>query len=352
MAPGFKHEVVARALRDGIAQGFWKPGEKVPSEHELAARFGVAYMTARQAVSSLEREGLLERVGRKGTFVAHPPATSTDRQICLLLQGARLSLDPLYFPHIAAGFDRELATAGFESSLYDYKVALGSDTLPPGSVVCCLLIHEGEAEHALALAARGHRVLTINRSGKADGLLYVSPDNAGGARTAVEHLIGLGYERIGFVAGPADNLDARERHRGYLEAMEAHGLPAGPQVGDGFLEEAGYAAARELLASGREFDALFCASDVSAVGAMTALKEVGRKVPEDVSVVGFGDFSIARFWQPGLTTVRLPLDLLGVRAAQVALRLHRGEPVESVALPMEMVERQSTSPRRREEIVA
>ncbi|MGV3619152.1 MAG: GntR family transcriptional regulator [Fimbriimonas sp.] len=339
----FKHEAVAQALKDGIAQGLWKPGEKIPSEHELASRFGVAYMTARQAVSSLEREGLLERIARKGTFVATPIPANPARHVYLLLQGARLSLDPLYFPHIAAGFERELAASEFEMSLYDYKVALGPDTLPPGSLVVCLLIREEEADHARTLAARGHRVLVINRSG-VDGLPCVSPDNAGGARTAVEHLMDLGHDRIGLIAGPPDNLDARERNRGYLEAFSRRDRKPGPQAGDGFDEDSGYRAVNALLAAGAPFDALFCASDVSAVGAMTALKEAGIKVPGDVSIVGFGDFPIARFWEPGLTTVQLQLAELGTQAARATIRLFHGDNVGEELLPVNLVMRNSTAP--------
>lgn len=342
--PGFKHEAVARALRTGIDRGLWATGQKIPSEHEIASHFQVAYMTARQAVSSLVQAGVLERIARKGTFVAPPREdASGDGHVYVLLRGAKVSLDPLYFPYIIDAFERELEHGGLEYTVYDYKVALRQHMLPPGSLVCCLLLTAGEAEIARQLAAEGHRVVTINRAEDQSDVPYVSPDNRAGSRTATEHLIELGHKRIAFVRGPRMNLDAIERRAGYRDAMAAAGLEPGPEEGEGFFEEAGYEATQRILRRGTP-TAIVCASDVSAVGVITALQQAGLRVPDDVSIMGFGDFPIARFWQPNLSTVRLPLDDLGALAARAMVRLHLGETIGCEALAIPLVPRQSAVP--------
>ncbi len=140
-------------------------------------------------------------------------------------------------------------------------------------------------------------------------------DNAGGARAAVQHLVGLGRVRIAHVGGPAGNVEARERKLGYLEAVsDAGGEPILAQ-GE-FTQASGFAAASALLKSGPRPDAIFAGNDAMAIGVLLAIQEAGLRCPEDVAVVGFDDVPIAELVRPGLTTLHIDIAGMGRRAVQ------------------------------------
>ncbi|MFB9238018.1 LacI family DNA-binding transcriptional regulator [Plantactinospora siamensis] len=156
---------------------------------------------------------------------------------------------------------------------------------------------------------------------------FVDVDNVGGARQAVEYLLGRGRRRVATIAGPQDMGAGLARLAGYRAAIEA----AGEQVpehriayGD-FSETSGAAAMRTLLETDPELDAVFAASDLMACGALRVLRESGRQVPEDVALVGFEDSPIARQADPPLTTVFQPVEEMGRRMARLLVSLIRGD---------------------------
>ena len=157
---------------------------------------------------------------------------------------------------------------------------------------------------------------------------WVDADNRGGARAAVAHLAARGRRRIATITGPLDMGVGLDRLDGYRDGLAAAGLAAGPglvEPGD-FTEEAGAAAMARLLARpGPPVDAVFVASDLMAAGALRALRAAGRRVPEEVAVVGFEDSAVARYTQPPLTTVRQPIEEMGRQAARLLLAKVAGE---------------------------
>jgi len=142
-------------------------------------------------------------------------------------------------------------------------------------------------------------------------------DNYGGAFAMVQHLVDCGRRRVALIAGPEYNFDAGERRRGYEAAMARFAPTIAPQVLTGdFTEEAGYNAARELLANKLRPQAVFAANDMMAVGCLYALREASVRVPEDIAVTGFDDIPIARLTTPALTTVRVRIVDFGTRALE------------------------------------
>ncbi len=138
-------------------------------------------------------------------------------------------------------------------------------------------------------------------------------DNAAGAAAMVDHLIASGRRAIVHIAGPAGNIDAEERCRGYLEAMARAGLK--PQVVEGTFEQlSGAAAAQALLAEAERCDAIFAANDMMAIGALVALREAGVQVPGEIAVAGFDDVPLAQLVSPALTTLRVGIAEAGGRA--------------------------------------
>lgn len=172
--------------------------------------------------------------------------------------------------------------------------------------------------------------------------LYV--DNVAASCAAVEHLIGRGHTRIGMIAGQGGPREARVR--GYRAALAAHRLPPDEAlIRDGdFSEDGGHRAMQSLLDGPRRPTAVFAASDVTAMGALVAIREAGLRVPEDVAVVGFDDIPVARLITPRLTTVAQFQENLGVRAAEMLLERLDGTAPEggrSEEMPYELIVRES-----------
>jgi DNA-binding LacI/PurR family transcriptional regulator len=178
----------------------------------------------------------------------------------------------------------------------------------------------------------------------------VDIDNRAGARTAVEHLIGLGHRRIGCITNaPLAYTAAADRVAGYGEALAAAGIGLDPDlvIEGAFDAASGHVAMTSLLATHNPITAVFVASDIVAFGALRALREAGLRVPADISVVGFDDIPLARHFDPPLTTIRLPANALGVAAGRALVDRLTGRPTsERTLLPTELIVRESTAVRR------
>ena len=173
----------------------------------------------------------------------------------------------------------------------------------------------------------------------------VTIDHAAAARAAMTHLVRLGHKRIAHITSSQKITPYLRRIDSYREVLLENQLPFAPELiryGESSLQS-GYEMTESLLASGNRFTAIFAAGDTMALGAIKALKNHGIRVPQDCAVVGFDDIELAAFWDPALTTIRIPKELLGQRAFAKLLTLMKGEPVatEKEVLPYELVIRES-----------
>ena len=176
----------------------------------------------------------------------------------------------------------------------------------------------------------------------------VGAGNWNGGLAATRHLIELGHRRIAIITGPPDVLSSRARLDGYRTALDTAGLPVDPaliRVGD-FQIEDGRHHTRELLRLADPPTAIFACNDGEAIGVYQAAAEVGRRIPEDLSVVGFDDLPPAQWMIPPLTTVRQPLKEMAVAAATMVVELARNRPLETdrLELATTLVVRGSTAP--------
>ena len=155
---------------------------------------------------------------------------------------------------------------------------------------------------------------------------YVDVDNRGGANSAVAHLVAAGRRVIATVAGPQDMAPGVDRLAGYRDALLDAGLGSHPslEVVADFTQEGGAKAMERLLAARPDIDAVFAASDLIAAGALSVLAAAGRRVPEDVAVVGFDDSPVATSTRPALTSVRQPIEEMGHEMARLLIEVHRG----------------------------
>jgi DNA-binding LacI/PurR family transcriptional regulator len=181
----------------------------------------------------------------------------------------------------------------------------------------------------------------------ADNLSYVDADNVGGARKAVSYLLANGRKHIATIAGPPDMSPGVDRLLGYRKAMSSTDVdiadPGMIAYGD-FSRSAGEHALVRLLDHRPGLDAVFVASDLMAVGALRALRRLGRRVPDDVAVIGFDDSVLAQLTDPRLTTVRQPVDAMAERMIQELLARIADpgrEPAHSI-LETQLVLRDST----------
>jgi len=174
------------------------------------------------------------------------------------------------------------------------------------------------------------------------GLTYVDVDNLGGGQLATERMIGDGRHRIATIAGPPDMTAANDRLTGYHRALAAAGGVAGPHAYGQFTRVSGETAMAELLERAPDLDAVFVANDLMAIGALRVLRAAGRRVPDDVAVVGFDDIELAQHTEPSLTTVRQPIAEQALIMTELLLAQINGKPIgDPVVLPTELVPRDS-----------
>jgi len=167
------------------------------------------------------------------------------------------------------------------------------------------------------VAVSGHRAMP--------GVTNIVLDHPLAARLALEHLAKLGHRKVAFIKGQEFSSDTAVRWDSVCRAAAELGIPIKVRLvtqleGESSSSELGYQVTQKLIASGEPFTALFAFNDISAIGAIQALRESGRRIPEDVSVVGFDDIQSAAFQNPGLTTVKQPLRQMGVLAAETVLQ--------------------------------
>jgi LacI family transcriptional regulator len=163
----------------------------------------------------------------------------------------------------------------------------------------------------------GLPIVLMNTPVEDAGYDTIAIDNYWGACAMVRHLVGRGYRSIALIAGPENNFDARERQRGYREAL-AELLPNAPVrvIAGDFSEESGYRAGQRILGLRERPEAVFAANDMMAVGCQFAFTEAGLRVPHDIGLAGFDDIPIARFVSPPLTTVRVRIAEFGQQALE------------------------------------
>lgn len=208
------------------------------------------------------------------------------------------------------------------------------------------IVIDTDLKQALRLptvAISGHRRLS--------GVTNITLDQKGAAEQGLGHLVSLGHSRIVFIKGQSFSSDSEERWECYMATAKEMGVQVYPELcveleSEDSSPQVGYPVMRRLLEKTRDFTAVFAYNDISAIGAIRALTDVGLRVPEDVSVVGFDDIQSAAFHNPSLTTVRQPLRKMGGLAATTLLERLSGtrDYLETIAVEPELIIRESTRP--------
>lgn len=226
-------------------------------------------------------------------------------------------------------------------------VASAFDRLAEQEVDGAIVLNEASAQVSSQVSAderpAGLRLVVVDAPTGA-GFVAVHSDHCGGAAAATTRLLELGHETVHHLAGPADSYAAAERERGWRETLVAAGADVPPVVRGDWSAESGFASGAALATA----SAVFCANDQMALGLLRALTESGRRVPEDVSVIGFDDVPDAANYRPPLTTIRQDFTALAQRAVGALVADIEGQDDDgppSAVVPTALVERASTAPR-------
>ncbi|MFL6120712.1 LacI family DNA-binding transcriptional regulator [Actinophytocola sp.] len=254
-----------------------------------------------------------------------------------------------FFASLVRGLSHELSNTPLQLNLMMANTARQHGRVEQqvrnGHVDGVLLISlHGDDPLPRNLMAAGAPVALIGRPMSDIGSTpYVDADNESGARTATDYLYRQGRRRIATITGPQDMAAGIDRLAGYRSALRGkRGVNRLVAQGD-FGQASGEAATRELLANDPDLDAIFAASDLMAAGALRTLRAAGRRVPDDVAVIGFDDSEVARHTDPTLTSVRQPIQQMGSEVAKLLIAQlgNRDAKLGPVILPTELICRES-----------
>ncbi|MEU6118254.1 LacI family DNA-binding transcriptional regulator [Streptomyces sp. NPDC047117] len=338
-----------------------------PTLEAVAALAGVSRATVSRVVNGGPgvRTEIREKVRRAVAELGYVP-NSAARSLVTRRTGAvavviaepetRVFSDP-FFAQQLRGIGRELAAADTQLLLLMVESDRDHERigryLSGGHVDGALMfsLHSADPLPAMADASGLPTVFGGRPDWTDDGPagarpLYVDTDNRDGGRQAVRHLLSRGRRRIAVITGPLDQTSAQDRLDGYREALGGPGAPAVDErlIADGgFTAEGGERAMAALLDAEPDLDAVFACSDLMATGALRTLRARGRRVPEDVAVVGYDDLAPAAWADPPLTTVRQDVQEMGRLMARLLLRrlASGGEDLSPVVTPAELVVRES-----------
>ncbi|WP_217370959.1 GH1 family beta-glucosidase [Nonomuraea antri] len=342
----------ARWYRDVISRGDL-PGEQRgrPTLETVAARAGVSRATVSRVVNgessvSTEVRAAVMRAVRELGYVpnaaARSLATRRTNAVALVLSVPRQGSDALvaavvqYVTSLLEGAGKQITlmladTADSRRRIVQHVTARQADGV--------VLLASGPADPlAESLARTGVPLVLLGKPAVASPVPYVDVDNTGGAAAATRHLLDSGRRRIGVICGPMDQVTVQDRLAGHRAALLEAGLHPLLAPADG-TPRSGAAALLQLLGDQPALDAVFATSDQLAVGALRAAAEAGRRVPDDLAVVGFDDDAAAALFS--LTTVRAPVNDQALALARLLLSRLEGRHTTSVVLPVRLVVRNS-----------
>ncbi len=297
--------------------------------HDVAARAGVSVATVSRVLNGKElvREETSRQVVAAAKSLRYVPNVAARSLSIRRSQTIGIVLPDVhgeFFSEVIRGVDVAARRAG-------YHILVSGSHSDAGEMLEVLQTMHGRVDGIIVMApdvalaslreplAADIPLILLNSTD--DGLDSITIDNYGGARTMMRHLAELGHTRVAFIKGPPQNGDARERLRGFRHAMRAHGSATARalEVDGDFTEVSGYEAAKIIAARKPRPTAIFAANDSMAIGALSALTDLGVDVPRTMSVAGFDDIPIARYVAPPLTTIRVDIAELGRRAFALLL---------------------------------
>jgi LacI family transcriptional regulator len=303
----------------------------------VAREAGVSVATVSRVFndSALVSEATRRRVREVATRLRYAPngaarslITSRTSTIGVLLP----DLHGDFFPEVIRGIDQTAQQQGYHllvSSSHNENPDIGAALRALRGRVDGLIVMSLDVDARVAARnlPQSFPVVLLDCAPGSGAFDAINIGNFDGGHAMVRHLLGMGHRRIAMIKGAERSHDAAERLRGYRAALHEAGIheTLAWEVPGDFSEHAGYRAATQLLAGDEKPTAIFAANDAMAIGALSALREHGRRIPADVAVAGFGDIPMARYMNPPLTSVHVDVSELGARATGRLLEVVRSE---------------------------
>lgn len=347
-------------LAENIRSGRLPSGEKLPAEKDWAPLLGVSQMTLNRAIQALVREGLIRREVGRGTFVADGETSPRILHIGVVLHWRRDSDGGHYGSQMLNGI--HVAAAGQPARFSfiwaapenertsDHYVDLARQLDVDGLL---LVIPPANALPQVSrLRESGTPCIVVGASWPGQGAPCIDFDNATGTELALRHLLAMGHRSIGLVSGAMYLRNSQVRVETFHHVVRAAGVafdPAWDAVSSTFrLDEAATRRLEDALRAPDGPTAWFAAGYHLSMQAVEVVRKLGRRIPDEISVIGFGDPFTAAYMHPPLTTIRHPIEALGELAAKRLLDAVREEKssLPSEILPVELVVRGSTAPPR------
>ncbi len=320
---------IFESLLADIKNGKLEEKSYLPGERELAESFDVSRPTIRKVLARLRSSGMIAAVPGTGNIVCGRSTVHVCRKVMMLLP----DLSNPYYGALARELSSHFKEHGIVLLCSDYRTpatlsdsieALESDA-NPGAYLICFPWHIDDAAPIFSrLKSPGLLIHSCREVSKDCHLDQLIIDSFGGAYQAASHLISIGRKNILGISSTSfrsqTHPDFDERLRGCRQAVADAGLGEAAFSSlklrmDGY--DGGYELVQRALSAGMKFDALFCANDYVASGAVCALHDAGLSIPEDVAVTGFDDIPIARILNPPITTVRQPVDRIAGLACEM-----------------------------------
>ena len=335
-----------------------RQGTRRPTINDIANKVGLSKASVSRALNNKQdvdpetRQRIFKIASQMGYVPsATARALSNGRSNCLGLLVPSLTWP--WILEVLRGVAEEIELSGYSLILYttaggaDSEREFMSQVVPAGAVDgLALVIPAGMIDYIGELAQRGLPVVCIDDRGHHPEFPTVATTNLEGGRTAARHLLELGRRRFAMLNGQLEFGCNRDRLEGYKTALEEAGvrLDSRHAITGYFTEDSGASGMTRLLEADPRIDAVFAANDLMAFGALRAIRSSGRRIPEDVAVVGFDDIPAAAITHPPLTTIRQPLYEMGRTAATMVMAAVRGEPIaRRVELPTSLVVRASSA---------
>ena len=329
----------------------------MPTIRDVAREAGVSPATVSRVVanygyvSNNARERVLvavQKVGYRPNAIARSMIKGATHTIGLIIS----DISNPFFPEVVRGVEDAAHRQGYNIILCnsDEVISKENDYIDVllSKQVDGLIVASTSSEpgHLMEAAQRGTPLLLLDRHVPGTTCDVVKVDNITGARLAMEHLLDLRHQRIGLITGPKRVSTARDRTEGYRLALENRSIPCDERlvINSDFKEKGGYEGLIQLMALEHKPTAIFTANNLTTAGALTALRTLGLRIPDDISIVAFDDMTWMRLVEPQLTVVQQPMYLMGTTATEILLhRMLRNpnEPQQVMQLQANLVVRGS-----------
>lgn len=292
----------------------------------------------------------VEQLNYKPDMIARSMTTNETKQLSLMIN----DITNPFYSEIVKGFEEAAIENGYFvnvctgykdiNNYLDNYIARRID-----GVFIVAMPYKFDIEKLYGLVEHGVKVVVSGTEADLEKVSSIESDYVAAMEEAVRHLYGLGHRRIAYLSGLGKQHKSDRKIEGYLHAMEQMGLPCGEEL---LLAgrvpyttgvEDGYAMAQQLLRSGKKFTAVICQNDLMAMGAIAALEDSGKKVPTDVSVIGFDDILFAKAWRPAITTMAVSKYEFGYKAFQLLYHNIKHGETGSYVSTLQLKERESTA---------